>query len=62
MDNIKNVAKLYGFYIIELQDLVGFNALVDEDKPKFITDGVHPNQNGHDEMARVISKFINELA
>lgn len=59
---IRNVAKLYGFYIIELQDLVGFNALVDEDKPKYITDGVHPNQAGHDIMAKVISKFINQLA
>lgn len=59
---IRNVAKLYGFYTIELQDSVGFNALVDEDKPKFITDGVHPNQEGHDIMAKVIGQYINSLA
>lgn len=59
---IRNVAKLYGFYILELQNLVGFDSMIEADRQKFITDGVHPNQAGHDIMAKVIGQYINSLA
>lgn len=59
---IREVANHYSFHIVELQDLVGFNALIDADKPNFITDGVHPNQAGHDRIFKVLKPIINSLA
>lgn len=60
---IKEVAKFYGVYLFDLQNALPFDALNDTDNVYFAAnDKIHPNQNGHDGMAKVIGQYINSLA
>lgn len=59
---IRVCARHYGFPILELQDVVGFDVFVETDKTTYIPDGLHPNQAGHNLMAEKIADFINKLA
>lgn len=60
---IKEVAKFYGVHVFDLQNALPFDALNDSNNVYFAAnDKIHPNQNGHDGMAKVIGRYINSLA
>lgn len=56
---IRRVCQFYSIPVFELYKELGFTVNFDPQKSLFIPDGVHPNQAGHDVMARKISKYIN---
>ena len=58
---IREVAAYYKIPVIDLQDLVKFNLLVEEDKTTYGQDGVHPNNLGHDEIAIKLSAPLNAI-
>ena len=58
---IREVAAYYKIPVIDLQDLVKFNLLVEEDKTTYGQDGVHPNNLGHDEIAIKLSAPVNDI-
>ena len=60
---VKTVADHYGFNFFDLQKAVKFDGYNDPDNTYFAAnDKLHPNQNGHDEIARALSQYINSLA
>lgn len=56
---LKMAAGLHGVIVFNLHEEVSFNAHNAEDVTNFIPDKLHPNQAGHDNMAEVISLFLN---
>lgn len=60
---VREVGKFYGVHVFDLQNALPFDALNDTDNVYFAAnDKIHPNQNGHDGMAKVIGQYINSLA
>ena len=60
---IKEVGKFYNVHVFDLQNALPFDALNDSNNVYFAAnDKIHPNQNGHDGMAKVIGRYINSLA
>lgn len=55
---IKEVANLYDLPVIDLYSLTGINPVDIENRNKYTVDGLHPNENGHSQIAKVIEEFI----
>lgn len=58
VDVIKEIAKEYGIYVLDLYDELGINPNLAEDREKYAPDGLHFNDAGH---AIIAEKLIAAL-
>lgn len=58
---IRVCAKHYGLPVLELQDVVGFDLLKEEDNKTYSGDLLHPNQEGHNKIADAVANFLLTL-
>ena len=57
---IKEVCSKFGIPVVDLNSISNIYADADISSP-YLSDGLHPNEEGHKIMGRIISKFINNL-
>ena len=57
---IKEVANKYGVLFIDLYNESGFQVYNATFRTKFITDGIHPNENGHKRLANRILPYLEK--
>lgn len=57
---IKEVANKYGVLFIDLYNESGFQVYNATFRAKFITDGIHPNENGHKRLANRILPYLEK--
>ena len=60
-ETIRVCAKHYGLPVLELQDVVGFDLLKEEDNKTYSGDLLHPNQEGHNKIADAVANFLLTL-
>ena len=58
---IKEVAAYYSLPVLDLWSVSGLQPKVDVIKQKYVPDGLHPNDAGHERMADVIGAFLEAL-
>lgn len=58
---IREVAEYYSLPVLDLYKESGLQPKVPVIKQKYIPDGLHPNDAGHEILARKIAKFIESL-
>lgn len=61
VDIIKEVAAYYSLPVIDLWSISGLQPRVDVIKEKYVPDGLHPNDLGHERMAEVIGAYLSAL-
>lgn len=61
VDVIKEVAGYYSLPVLDLWSVSGLQPRVDVIKQKYVPDGLHPNDAGHERMADVIGAFLKSL-
>jgi len=55
---IREVAEYYSLPVIDLYANSGIQPKVDIMREKFMPDGLHPNDAGHERIAHVIGNFL----
>ena len=58
---IKEVAEFYSLPVLDLWSVSGLQPRVDIIKQKYVPDGLHPNDLGHEKMAEVIGAYLKAL-
>lgn len=58
---IKEVAQFYSLPVLDLWSVSGLQPRVDIIKEKYLPDGLHPNDAGHERIASVIGAFLENL-
>ena len=58
---IKEVAEFYSLPVLDLWSVSGLQPRVDVIKAKYVPDGLHPNDLGHERMAEVIGAYLAAL-
>ena len=58
---IKEVAAYYSLPVIDLWSVSGLQPKVGIIKEKYVPDGLHPNDAGHEKMAQVIGAYLKAL-
>ena len=58
---IKEVAEYYSLPVLDLWAVSGIQPKVDIIKSKYCPDGLHPNDAGHEKMAKVIGNYLAAL-
>ena len=61
VDIIKEVAAYYALPVLDLFSTIGIQPAVKELKDYYIPDGIHPNDNGHEVIARRLENFLKSL-
>jgi lysophospholipase L1-like esterase len=58
---IKEVAQFYSLPVLDLWSVSGLQPKVDVIKEKYVPDGLHPNDLGHEKMAEVIGNYLSKI-
>jgi lysophospholipase L1-like esterase len=58
---IKEVAEFYSLPVLDLWSVSGLQPKVDVIKEKYVPDGLHPNDLGHEKMAEVIGNYLSKI-
>ena len=58
---IKEVAEFYSLPVLDLWSVSGLQPRVITIKEKYVPDGLHPNDAGHERLAKVIGSFLANL-
>lgn len=58
---IKNVAKYYSVPVLDLYAEAGMQPCIKEQNEYYYADGLHPNDNGHERIAKKVLKYIQIL-
>ena len=61
VEMIKKTAEFYSLPVIDLWSISGIQPRVDVIKEKYCPDGLHPNDAGHEKMAKRIGNFLLAL-
>ena len=60
-DNIRRVAEYYSLPVIDLYKISGMQPEIDVIREKFMPDGLHPNDAGHEKLYQTVSAFLKTL-
>lgn len=58
---IREVAEYYGLYLLDLYKYCPLQPKVSEVGEKYMPDGLHPNDDGHELIARMLKKFLENI-
>lgn len=61
VEMIKEVAEYYSIPVLDLWSVSGLQPRVDVIKEKYVPDGLHPNDLGHEKMADVIGSYLASI-
>ncbi len=61
VDIIREVAEFYSLPVLDLFAVSGLQPEIPEIKEKYMPDGLHPNDNGHKIIARLLKNFLEAL-
>ena len=61
VEMIKEVAEYYSIPVLDLWSVSGLQPRVDVIKEKYVPDGLHPNDLGHERMADVIGSYLASI-
>ncbi len=61
VDAEKQVARYYGLPVLDLYAMSGLNPVIPEIMSAYMPDGVHPNDAGHELIAKRLLAFLNSL-
>lgn len=61
VDIIRRVAEYYALPVCDLYAMSGLQPKVDVLRERFMPDGLHPNDAGHEVLARIIADFLKRL-
>ncbi len=58
---IKEVARYYSIPVLDLYAEYGINPVIDSLRARFMTDGLHPSDEGHELLADKIISYLNNI-
>ena len=58
---IREVAEYYGLYLLDLYSSCPLQAKIPEVMERYMLDGLHPNDAGHEMIARQLAKFLKNI-
>lgn len=58
---LNKVANENGFYVLDLSNIKELNPLIDESNEKYFYDGLHPNDEGHKLLGKLIYEHLKTL-
>ncbi len=58
---IKEVARYYSIPVLDLYAEYGINPVIDSLRARFMTDGLHPSDDGHELLADKIISYLNNI-
>ena len=58
---IREVAECYGLPVLDLYATSAMQPEIDEIRDAYIPDGLHPNDKGHEVIAKMLKKFLETL-
>ena len=61
VDAIKEVCQKYDVPVIDLFTLSGMDPSLSEVRRQYMPDGLHPNSSGHEKIATIIAKALNNI-
>ncbi len=61
VDIIREVAEFYSLPVLDLFAISGLQPEIPEIKEKYMPDGLHPNDRGHEIIARLLKNFLEAL-
>ena len=61
VENIRIAAKNYGFNLLDLYSEAGMDPALGNDDATYFTDGLHPNDLGHEIIAKLVFDFLNKM-
>lgn len=60
-DAVKSVAKYYSIPVLDLYAEAGMQPCIEAQNKYYFADGVHPNDTGHERVAKKVMEFIKNL-